>query len=202
MSDPASTYARLKAETAAMLGLDPADLSKTEGLRLDITSLLLLEIHSLQGSILANDQIDLARLSSALTMLQKLLPSEALNAPVPLANSNHDFAGAKEELDRLLIQRAERLEAREIRESERLREEIAHLREENARLAAQIKAEPQPAPPAPAAQPSNVAYLPSRTTDGRPSPHYLKDGQPREPWDCGGSDGVLIAPAWSPPGYK
>jgi hypothetical protein len=39
MSDPASTYARLKAETAAMLGVDPADMSKMEGLRLDITSL-------------------------------------------------------------------------------------------------------------------------------------------------------------------
>ena len=156
MSDTASTYARLKAETAAMLGLDPAKTSKTEGLRLDITSLLLLEIDSLQGSILANEQIDLARLSSALTMLQKLLPSEALNAPVPTSGNTDLFAGAREELNNFFIQRAERIEAREIKESERLREENVKLREEISRLRTQPRAMPQQQP---IKQPDNVVSI-------------------------------------------
>jgi hypothetical protein len=117
MSDPASTYTRLRAETAAMLGVDPADMSKTEGLRLDITSLLLLEIDSLQGSILANEKVDLARLASALTMLQKLLPEQALVAPAAAADQADPFSGAVAELDALLSQRAFALERRREREA-------------------------------------------------------------------------------------
>jgi hypothetical protein len=106
-SDPASTYTRLRAETAALLGVDPDDLSKTEGLRLDITSLLLLEIDSLQGSILANEKVDLARLSTALAMLQKMLP-QSLVAPVPDARKD-DTAVLEVEamIDGLLAARAQ-----------------------------------------------------------------------------------------------
>src|SRR4029077_4274903 len=106
-ADPAEVYGRLKAETAAMLGVDPADMSKTEGLRLDITSLLLLEIDSLQGAILANEQVDLGRLSSALAMLQKLLPASALVAPAPAADRADSAAleGLCIQIDRLLSER-------------------------------------------------------------------------------------------------
>jgi hypothetical protein len=107
MSDPASTYTRLRAETAALLGVDPDDLSKTEGLRLDITSLLLLEIDSLQGSILANEKVDLARVSTALGMLQKLLPESALVAPVAesdVRDHGAAFNRIAEQIDRQIEQ--------------------------------------------------------------------------------------------------
>jgi hypothetical protein len=76
--DPAAAYAVLRTETAAMLKLNSSDLSLVEGLQLDLVSLVRLEVDMLQGRALANEPIDLDRLSTALGMLQKLLPALAL----------------------------------------------------------------------------------------------------------------------------
>jgi hypothetical protein len=122
----------LRAETAALLGVDPDDLSKTEGLRLDITSLLLLEIDSLQGSILANEKVDLARLSTALGMLQKLLPATALVAPALAPEERGDseaFRQIAEQLDREMA----------TRELKMARDPDAARAEFEARLAAAIE---------------------------------------------------------------
>ena len=124
IADPAVAYERLRAETAAMLKLNPDSSSLVEGLQVDLVSLLRLEVDTLQGQVLAGEQVDLARLVTAHGMLQKMLPERALVAPAPAA-ATHDFSGAREELARFLAQRAERIEARELKESERLRAEVA-----------------------------------------------------------------------------
>lgn len=99
--DPAATYERLKIETAQMLNLDAASLSLVENLQLDLVSLLRLEVDGLQGAVLAGDQVDLARLSTALGMLRQLLPEKALVAPAPAPAARFD-GNARERLRRLI----------------------------------------------------------------------------------------------------
>jgi hypothetical protein len=47
--DPAAAYAALRHETAAMFNYDIANLSLTQGLQLDLVSLLRLEVDMMQG---------------------------------------------------------------------------------------------------------------------------------------------------------
>jgi hypothetical protein len=93
--DPAGLYARLRAETARMLGFDLASLSLGEGLQLDLTSMLRLEIDTLQGACLAGQAIDLARLQAAFAMLQKLLPTSVTETP-PVAADDDDGSARRE----------------------------------------------------------------------------------------------------------
>jgi hypothetical protein len=81
IADPAAANERLKVETAAMLSLDPANLSLTQGLQLDLVSLLRLEVDTMQGKVLAGETVDRDRLVTAHAMLQKMLPAQALVAP-------------------------------------------------------------------------------------------------------------------------
>jgi hypothetical protein len=81
MNNPAAAaYDRLRCETAAMLGLNLAELSLVQGLQLDLVSLLRLEVDGLQGQVLAGQPVDLSRLATSLKMLQELLPESALVA--------------------------------------------------------------------------------------------------------------------------
>jgi hypothetical protein len=100
--DPAVVYERLKAETAQLLRIDVNGASLLENLQIDLVSLLRLQIDDLQGRVLNGEQVDLGRLSTAVAMLQKLLP-QSLIAPA----AGPDFSGAREELARLFEQRAE-----------------------------------------------------------------------------------------------
>jgi hypothetical protein len=119
--DPAAAYAALRAETAGMLKLDAANLSLVEGLQLDLVSLLRLEVDGLQGAVLSGDQVDLARLSTALAMLQKLLPTQLAPAA---ATDQHDFSGAREELARHFDRLAEAHERRLAMFPQRSRDEF------------------------------------------------------------------------------
>jgi hypothetical protein len=91
---------------------------------------------------------------------------------------------------RELIERA--LAVDDVGETERLR---VRDREEAIAVQAALPVEATQAPP-PAAehtsQPSNVSYLPTRTPDGRPPPHYLQANQ-HEPWRDGGT---FTVPSW------
>jgi hypothetical protein len=113
-ADPAAAYEALRAETAGMLKYDLADLSLVQGLQVDLVSLLRLEVDTLQGKVLAGEQVDLMRLSAALTMLHKLLPPAELKTE----SSKPDFSGAREELERFLQNRFEAIEYGYARESE------------------------------------------------------------------------------------
>jgi hypothetical protein len=112
--DPAAVYERLKTETAGMFGYDLADLSLTQGLQIDLVSLLRLEVDTMQGKVLAGETVDLQRLVAAHGLLQKMLPAQALVAPA--AAASHDaFAGAREELERFLAGRASAIAHRDER---------------------------------------------------------------------------------------
>lgn len=106
MSDPAAAYEALRASTAEMLKLDVTNLSLVAGLQLDLVSLLRLQVDELQGAALAGGAVDLDRLSTALQMLQKLLPAQALTASVaPAADAREDDAAYRqiaEMIDRLI----------------------------------------------------------------------------------------------------
>lgn len=92
IADPAAAYERLKIETAAMLGFDVSDLTLTQGLQLDLVSLLRLEVDTMQGAALSGEQVDLQRLAVAHGMLQKMLPPQALVAPAQTTGPNYDAA--------------------------------------------------------------------------------------------------------------
>jgi hypothetical protein len=121
-ADPAAAtaYERLKVETAEMLGLNTDSASLMESLQVDLVSLLRLQIDDLQGKVLNGEQVDLARLSTALTMLRQLLPEKALVAPA----AGPDFSGAKEELLRMLDGRIEALEHKMARDPASARAEF------------------------------------------------------------------------------
>jgi hypothetical protein len=205
-ADPSATYAALRDETAGMFGYDLADLSLTQGLQIDLVSLLRLEVDTMQGKVLAGETVDLVRLVAAHGLLQKMLPPQALVAPAPAATNDDAFAGAREELERFLAGRAEALEHREQRESARLLEENTRLRDEIAKLQA------PPASPTDVSQ-SGTKSVPKRDTT--PPPPATLEAAPREAerlprvrtaesekaWrdNYYGTGGVQIAPAWPPP---
>jgi hypothetical protein len=187
-ADPSATYDRLRAETAEMFDYDLASASLTQGLQIDLVSLLRLEIDTMSGRVLAGETVDLQRLVAAHGLLQKMLPAQALVAPAP--GGGHDFAGARAELTQFLIKRANALERREQRESERLREENARLTEEIRLLRAARESEQQPPAPPP---PTNVISI-DGAARAKPPARYLKQ---REPWDSH-DDGAIAVPAWLP----
>lgn len=127
-ADIAAQARRLRAQTCELLGLDPNGLSVTQQLRVSRASALRLQIDDLESAQLRGQPIDINKLVDASESLERLVGGN------PEAPAAYDFSGAKEELDRLLVQRAAAIEHREQRESERLREENAKLREENTQL--------------------------------------------------------------------
>jgi hypothetical protein len=78
-------------------------------------------VDGLQGAVLSGDQVDLARLSTALAMLQKLLPTQLAPAA---ATDQHDFSGAREELARHFDRLAEAHERRLAMFPQRSRDEF------------------------------------------------------------------------------
>jgi hypothetical protein len=83
MTDPAKTYAELKIETAQMLGFVDIDkLSPVDGLKLDLVSLLRLQVDHMQGLALTGESINMEMLSSCVQLLQRLLPASVTQAPI------------------------------------------------------------------------------------------------------------------------
>jgi hypothetical protein len=171
--DPAHDYEILRVSTAQMLGLDLANLSPAEGLRLDLTVLLRLQLDALQGLALAGQDIDLSRLQSCYVMLSKLLP-QAVEAP-PEAREDHS---ARDKVRRLI---EGYVTAREHEENERvasLEAEIAELQtrlsEKDAVIAAlggATVAATSPTPPAsppPPAPPQQTSPQPPLQSSSAP----------------------------------
>jgi hypothetical protein len=147
-----------------MFGYDLSNLSLTQGLQLDLVSLLRLEVDTMQGQVLAGDTVDLNRLVMAHAMLQKMLPEHALVAPAPAPAEGRFGPSARARLRDLIEKTVLREDSYE---AERLRD--VREREEMAAVIAAggtVEAAAPPSPPEPAAaeqtsQPSNVSYLPS-----------------------------------------
>jgi hypothetical protein len=131
---PSAAYALLRSETVQLLHY-PASLSLTQNLFVDAVTLLRLQIDTLHGRVLAGEEnVDLDRLSSALSMLQKILPAE-LKADPPAQEARYSENRAKLEAlinatiaagDQDRVSREQELE----REVERLRAELARARGE------------------------------------------------------------------------
>jgi hypothetical protein len=116
--DPATTYDRLRIETAAMLGFDYAALTAAQGVRVDRAAMLRLELDDCQTKKLAGEPFDTNKYIATSEALERLLGSD------PETSTAHDFSGAREELARLLAGRAEAIERHMAREPEKFRREL------------------------------------------------------------------------------
>jgi hypothetical protein len=184
--DPAAAYRKLRDETASMLGLG-AELSMIENLQVDLLALLRLSVTDLQGAALAGQDIDLDRLSEALSLLLKLLPEAALQAQPVAPPSDGDDGDTLEEFERLLTNIREAKAFEEASELDKARAELHKARAEIERIThenEQLKAAAQsasapasaaPSPQAPApADPKRV--VPLHRSEG------FRVGEGREPW--------------------
>jgi hypothetical protein len=178
---PKQLLDRMRKLKAALLNCDLNDMTPAQSVRLDRAAALRLELDDIQGRQLAGLPVDMAKFVVASEALERMLggnPEQPTNSP--------DFSGAREELNRFLVERAQRIAARELKESERLREQITRLLKENACLAARLKA--QSAEPHPQ-QENNVVPLAAKRADDRAWRDYVYGGR-----------GTIVA--WSPPGDR
>jgi predicted component of type VI protein secretion system len=206
--NPAAAYEALRASTAEMFGYPLDALSLTQGLQLDVVSLLRLEVDSLQGKVLAGETVDLQRLVTAHSLLRQMLPERALVAPAP-APDEVDDETARSKFADLVDGYVRARHAEMAADPGRARAEFeAELQEAIAKYPpAAAPAEPDlperapwgtPPEPVAATPPPPVAAPPPppRATSAQPPAHYLREGQPREAWrdhlDAGGN--VVVAP--------
>jgi hypothetical protein len=176
-SDPDVLRERLRIETAKMLRIDDLEtMTAADGVRFTRACMLRLELDDIEARKIHDQHqpFDAKAYVAASEALERMMGGQPEQT-----NLNHDFAGAREELSRFLVARAQRIEARDQNRDAALREENALLREENARLTAMLKAEPWPAP-----QPNNVVAIRDANA-ALPPAHYLRDGQRREDWQRG-----------------
>ena len=167
---------QLRADTCQLLRYDIANLTPAQEVRLERALVLRLEIDDLTSRKLASAGLpfDVKSFVAASESLELLVGGDPEQA-----SPTDDFADAKEELNRFLVERAERVEARDLK----LRDEIARLVEENAKLQAKLRAAEEQQP----SRSDNVIQIDAtaRANATKPPAHYLRDGQPREAWrDC------------------
>jgi hypothetical protein len=110
--DPATTYDRLRIETAAMLGFDYAALTAAQSVRVDRAAILRLELDDCQTKKLEGQPFDTNKYVATSEALERLLGSD------PETSTAHDFSGAREELRRFFAQRADAIARRDAREAE------------------------------------------------------------------------------------
>jgi hypothetical protein len=188
--DPAAAYERLRTETAAMLRLNLADLTLTEGLQLDLVALLRLEIDSLQGAALSGETVDLQRLAAAHGMLQKMLPERALVASAPPAEPRFGPT-ARQRLRELIERTVLREDPPEVEAERAWRDEMQAVAGAGGDVAEVAKPAPflpasepatAPSPPPPPKPMSDIERMNAANSKPIPS-HYLRDFQQLdEPW--------------------
>jgi hypothetical protein len=175
---------KLRAQTCALLKFDPDKLSAGDEVLVGRVGALKLLVSDMEAAQLRGEKIDLAVYVSASRELEQVLRAPTEAGP----NSDHSSTRARERLAELIGDLARERD----RVTEWLKEENAKLRAEIAELRSAPKPQPEPEPP----QPNNVVPLDgaARANGNKPPAHYLKEGQPREPW------AETIVPSWSPPG--
>jgi hypothetical protein len=180
-NDTSASYALLRNETAHLLRYDLASLSLTQSLYLDAVTMLRLEIDNLQGRVFAGEDVDLGRLTSALALLQKLLPAELKVDPASQEatrrTDNRDklkalFEASFAAADAEKKSRVEELEAREARVQQ---------------LEAELEARAG-APPTVASTPSSPPAL--RVVEAAPQPPPNSDSEWLRWYRAGGDSGA------------
>jgi hypothetical protein len=118
---------QLRIDTAKMLQIvDLKTMTAAQEVRLARATVLRLELDDLETRKINNDQhqpFDVKAYVAASEALERLVGGDPEQP-----SSEHDFSDAREELRTFLIDRAHAIEAREVRESERLRDENTRLR--------------------------------------------------------------------------
>ncbi len=166
MNELAVRYDRLRRDTARLLNFDIDDLTPAQEVRLDRVSALRLEVDRLQMLQLSGQSFDLLKLVAASEMLENLMND---GVHLDLQPSQGQFAGAREELAAVIENLAR---ASEYKIAEAHAREEAAMSEEAFDQQPVIKHEPKAEPPI-IEEPTNVVAIPA---------HYLKSGQPAEPW--------------------
>jgi hypothetical protein len=160
----------LRRDTAKLLGYDYANLTAAESVRLDRAAMLRLELDDCQTKKLAGQPFDMNKYVVASEALERLMGGDP---EVPAINHEHDFDGAFEELSQLLADRSDRLEMREERVSDVLRQEIVKLKTalaEKDGLINQLRSVPGAAQAAPPA----TTQSPPPTLRAEPPAGYLR----------------------------
>jgi len=168
--DPSILRARLRRETAELLGYDIDELTAAQSVRLDRAATLRLELDDIETRQLAGLPIEMAKYVVASEALERLVATAH-----PEQENSHDFSGAREKLAALIenMARAEEYKAAE-----------ADAREEAA-MAAEALGAPIEPPPTPRPVPIEPPPRPRPVLVEAPRdipPHYLKQNQKREPW--------------------
>jgi hypothetical protein len=203
--DVPAFYEHLRASTIALLGYSDANpLTPAQQIRIDRAVSLRLIVDASQAKQLRGEPVNVREFTDASESLERLCGGQ------PDAPATHDFAGAREELNNFLTKRAEALERRELRESERLAQQVATLTEE-LRAARQLsvpngqsgQTEQQPAPPPDNVIPTKdpeLVRLGSRVVLPRPA---ASRAESERAWrDSYGSGGAIVAPPFTPPSER
>jgi hypothetical protein len=155
MSVTAAGYAKARSEITALFGWDASAMSPEQVLRVDCATALRLGLDMMQGRLIRGETVDMVKMLTASEALAKLLPSTVLSAPP--AEHRED---PRKALLEIILRMKERGEIGDRADEPSLREQVATLEAENARLRAAARAAAAPAvEAAPAAPAANVVPL-------------------------------------------
>jgi hypothetical protein len=196
---------KLRLQTCALLKLNPENLSAGDEILVSRIGALRMLVSDAEAAQLRGERIDLPAYIAASKELESAVRVDhRMQLGTPEAEER-----ARAELEALFRQvigasRKDDDDPTGLSETERLRQRIAELEEENFRLkwgdAPPSSAElspPETQPTQPSAE-NVVPFASTRTADGRPPAHYLKDGQPRDHYSGGDGDGGAICAPFFP----
>jgi len=195
--DPDVLRARLRLDTAKMLGVDLENMTAAQEVRLSRATMLRLELDDIESRKLNNQPFDVKAYVVASEALERMVPGGNPEAP----GGAHDFSGARAELSRFLAGRADAIARRAAREAEPL-ESSKPIPDPGGGDAQSDGGVPQPPPsrapaagcvPAEPAPPQQTSPQPPLPSPDAPLPRqWVRDGQPRD-------NVYSIHDRWSPP---
>jgi hypothetical protein len=199
--DIAKMSQKLRLQVCELLKFDPATLSAADEVLVSRVGSLRLLVSDFEAGQLRGEKLDLSIYVEASRELEQALRVDhrMLELGTPAAEQR-----ARDELEAIFREVVGRKDDDDpddvgLSETERLHQRIAELEAENFRLKwgdAPPSSAELPPPETQPAQPSAenvVPFASTRTADGRPPAHYLKDGQPRDHYS-GGDDGGANVP--------
>ena len=171
------------------MGLDIDNLTPAQSIRLDRAATLRLELDDIESRKLVGAQFDAQKYIAISEALERLMGG----TPGASTIIEPDCSGAREAFSNLIAAQCAALEKREVRESDRLRAEVAKATNEQLRGLHPSPASPTPPPEQPTSsqppQTSNQPPLPP--PNAAVPPHYLRrddrfsvihDGLGRKDW--------------------
>jgi hypothetical protein len=182
-------FEALRRSSAKLLKLDPDHLSAAQQTRVDRCASLRMQLDRWQSQQLSNQEIDVRSFISASTELERLLGGSPA-APTSVLASEE----SRNKLRRLIETTLLAAPVADPDEAERMAERM-RAEEQQALVAAGVDVF---APVRPAPRADNVVPIDARerANANLPPAHYLRDGQPREPWRDFYDGAVTGPPPW------